>query len=164
MCIDKIPEVAMTNFSKPKRYSLSKLRLNQALLKQLIQTCPRISMTWCGKICLTPPKCIRKERRQNYYSRCSIVAAAVAMSWRHCVFRCESERILFGLQKRTQLEISGYVVFTTLFQNISIQILVCAADCNGGLFPEPGSRLPPMLKGCFYKGGNSNFARTVWRF
>ncbi len=64
-------------------------------------------LSQCGKICLTPPKCIRKERRQNYYSRCSIVAAAVAMSWRHCVFRCESERILFGLQKRTQLEISG---------------------------------------------------------
>ncbi len=36
LCIDKIPEVAKTKVSKPKRYSLSKL----PPLKRLIQTCP----------------------------------------------------------------------------------------------------------------------------
>ncbi len=36
LCIDKIPEVAKTKVSKPKRYSLSKLRLDHALLKRLI--------------------------------------------------------------------------------------------------------------------------------
>ncbi len=40
LCIDKIPEVAKTEVSKPKRYSLSKLRLCHALLKRLIQTRP----------------------------------------------------------------------------------------------------------------------------
>ncbi len=45
LCIDKIPEVAKTKVSKPKRYYLEKLRLNHALLKQLIQTCPRMSVT-----------------------------------------------------------------------------------------------------------------------
>ncbi len=40
LCIDKIPEVAKTKVSNPKRYSLSKLRLCHALLKQLIQTRP----------------------------------------------------------------------------------------------------------------------------
>ncbi len=41
------------------------------------------------------------------------------------VFRCERETTLFGIQKRTQLEISGSVVFTTLFQNSTTQILEC---------------------------------------
>ncbi len=36
--INKIPEVAKTKASKPKRYSLSKLRLGHAPLKRLIQT------------------------------------------------------------------------------------------------------------------------------
>ncbi len=39
------------------------------------------------------------------------------------MFRCERETTLFGIQKRTQLEISGLVIFTTLFQNSSTQIL-----------------------------------------
>ncbi len=39
------------------------------------------------------------------------------------VFRCERETTLFGIQKRTQLEISGSVIFTTLFLNSSTQIL-----------------------------------------
>ncbi len=41
------------------------------------------------------------------------------------MFHCERETTLFGIQKRTQLEISGLVVFTTLFQNSSTQILEC---------------------------------------
>ncbi len=41
-----------------------------------IKTRPHKSTSLCGKICITPPKCLRKERRRNFYSRCSIVAAA----------------------------------------------------------------------------------------
>ncbi len=37
LCLDKIPEVAKTKVSKPKRYSLSNLRLCHAPLKWLIQ-------------------------------------------------------------------------------------------------------------------------------
>ncbi len=40
LCIDKFPEVAKTKVSKPKRYSLSKLRLCHAPLKWFIQTRP----------------------------------------------------------------------------------------------------------------------------
>ncbi len=36
LCIDKIPEVTKTKASKPKRYSLSKLRLVHAPIKQLV--------------------------------------------------------------------------------------------------------------------------------
>ncbi len=36
-------------------------------------TSPHKSPSLCGKICITPPKCLRKERRRNFYSRCSIV-------------------------------------------------------------------------------------------
>ncbi len=56
-----------------------------------------MSTSRCGKICITPPKCKRKERGRNFYSRCSIVAAAGAMSWRCFVFCCESKSTLFGL-------------------------------------------------------------------
>ncbi len=40
LCIDKIPEVAKTKVSKPKRYSLSKLRLCHAPLKQAHSNMP----------------------------------------------------------------------------------------------------------------------------
>ncbi len=41
--IDKIPEVAKAEVSKPKRYSLSKLRLIHTLLKRLILNTPHMS-------------------------------------------------------------------------------------------------------------------------
>ncbi len=50
LCIDKIPEVAKTKVSKPKRYYLSKLRLCHAPLKRLIQTRPHMSMSRYGNI------------------------------------------------------------------------------------------------------------------
>ncbi len=55
------------------------------------------------------------------------------------VFRCESESTLFGFQKRTQLEISGYVVFTTLFpEQFNPNIRVCAAHFTEDCFLKPG--------------------------
>ncbi len=45
MCIDKIPEVAKTKVSKPKRYYLSKLRLSK--LRR-----PHMSTSRCGNICI----------------------------------------------------------------------------------------------------------------
>ncbi len=74
--IDKIPEVANTKVSKPKRYSLSKLRLCHTLLKQLIQTHPHMSTSQCGEICI------------RWFSNRSSVEAA------------ESERICVFLGKR----------------------------------------------------------------
>ncbi len=96
LCIDKFPEVAKTKVSKPKRYSLSKLRLCHAPLKRLIQTCPHMSTSWCGNICVMPPKCSRKERRRGFSNRSSVDAA---VSGRRCVFLCESKITLFGLLK-----------------------------------------------------------------
>ncbi len=70
LCIDKIPEVAKTKVSKPKRYSLSKLRFCHAPLKRLIQTRPHMSTSRRGNICIMPPKCSCKERRRGF-SNCS---------------------------------------------------------------------------------------------
>ncbi len=106
LCIDKIPEVAKTKVSKPKRYSLEKFRFNHAHLKRLIQTRPHMSTSRCGEICKTPPKCICKERGRDFYSRSSIVAAAGVMSWR-CCFIVKAKLLCLGFQKRTQLEVSG---------------------------------------------------------
>ncbi len=61
LCIDTIPEVAKTKVSKPKRYSLSKLRFVHAHLKRLIQTHPHMSTSQCGNICLMPAKCSAKK-------------------------------------------------------------------------------------------------------
>ncbi len=52
LCIDKIPEVAKTEVSKPKRYSLSKWRLCHVPLKWLIQTHPHMSTSRCRNICV----------------------------------------------------------------------------------------------------------------
>uniref|UniRef100_A0A672QFG8 Phosphatidylinositol-specific phospholipase C, X domain containing 3 n=1 Tax=Sinocyclocheilus grahami TaxID=75366 RepID=A0A672QFG8_SINGR len=40
--------------------------INHAYLKQLVLTRPHIPMPRSGKICITPPKCSRKERRRNF--------------------------------------------------------------------------------------------------
>ncbi len=73
LCIDKIPEAANTKVSKPKRYSLSKLRLCHAPLKQLIQTRPHMSTSRCGNIYI----------RRGFSNRSSV---DTAVSGRHCVF------------------------------------------------------------------------------
>ncbi len=70
---DNIPEVTKTNISKPNRYSLSKLRLVHAPPKTVHSiTPPHVYVTVRGDL-------------QNTAHRCSIVAAAAAMSWRCCV-------------------------------------------------------------------------------
>ncbi len=51
-------------------------------LKRFIQTRPHMSMSRCGNICIMPPKCSRKERRQGFSNQSSVDAA---MSGRHCV-------------------------------------------------------------------------------
>ncbi len=85
-CIDKILKGAKTKVSNPKRYSLLKLKLtstpnSNGLFKHAP---PPMSTSRCGKICITPPKCLCKERGSNFYSRI-VVAAASAMYWRYCV-------------------------------------------------------------------------------
>ncbi len=110
LCIDKIPEVAKTKVSKPKRYSLSKLRLVHALLKWLIQTRPHMSTSRCGNICVMPPKCTRKERRRGFSNRSSVDAA---VSGRHCVFLCESKSTLFGLPRVDAIRIIKIIYNTT---------------------------------------------------
>ncbi len=52
LCIGKIHKVTKTKVSKPKRYSLSKLRHCHAPLKRLIQTHPHMSMSQCGNVCV----------------------------------------------------------------------------------------------------------------
>ncbi len=93
--LDKIPDVSKTKVSNPKRYSLSKLRLDHAHLKQLIQTRTHMSTSLCGVIYKTLPKCLRKERGRDFYSRCSIVAATGTMSWRRC-FIVKEKRLCLG--------------------------------------------------------------------
>ncbi len=85
LCIDKIPEVAKTKVSKPKRYSFAKLRFCHAPLKWLIQTHPHMS-TSCGNICVMPKK-------EGFSNRSSV---GEAMTEKRC-FLCESKITLFGL-------------------------------------------------------------------
>ncbi len=159
LCIDKNPEVAKTKVSKPKRYSLSKLRLCHAPLKRLIQTRPHMSTSRCGEICKTPPKCLRKERGRDFYSRCSVVAAAGAMSWRHC----ESETAFFGLPKEDTTRNQWLsCIYNTVPEQYNANIRVCGA-IHGGLFPEPGRRvalLAGLHKGCFYKVGQFQLCKN----
>ncbi len=78
------PEVVKTKVSKPKRYSLSKLRLCHAPLKRLIQTHPHMSTSPC-----------------LFASGVVSVTAVVLMqpSQRDAVFLGEIKSTLFGLPK-----------------------------------------------------------------
>ncbi len=164
LCLDMIPEVAKTKVSKPKRYSLSKLRLCHAPLKRLIQTHPHMSTSRCGEIFITPPKCLRKERGCDFYSRCSAVAATGAMSWR----RCESETTFFGLPKEDTIKNQWLsCIYNTVPEQYNANIRVCAAQFKEDYFLNLAGEQPSMqacTKAVSIKWGNSNFARTVWRF
>ncbi len=79
LCIDKIPEVAKTKVSKPKRYSLSKLRLVHA------QTRPHMSTSClCENICVMPPKCSCKERRRGFSNHSSVDAVGADVTEKLC--------------------------------------------------------------------------------
>ncbi len=84
-----------------------------------------MSTSLCGKICITLPKCLHNERWQNYYSRCSIVAA---MSWRRCLLRCESKTTLFGLPKVDTTRNQWLsCIYNTVLEQLNQNIRVCAA-------------------------------------
>ncbi len=76
-----------------------------------------MSMSRCGAICITPPKCIRKERGCVF-----ILAAILLLPPAPCpgdaVFRCESESTLFGFPKEDTTR-NQWLICTTLFQNSS---------------------------------------------
>ncbi len=67
------------------------------------------------------------ERRQNYYSRCSTVAAAGACPG-DAVFRCESESTLFGLPiEDTTINHWLSCIYNTVPEQFNPNIIVCAA-------------------------------------
>ncbi len=78
LCIDKIPEVAKTKVSKPEIF-LKVKTLPRTPKMAHSNTSPHVYVTMWGDL-QTPHKCIRKERRRDFYFRCSIVAATGAMS------------------------------------------------------------------------------------
>ncbi len=82
LCIDKIPEVANTKVSKPKRYSLSNVRLCHAPLNRLIQTCPTCLRHDVESICIIQPKCSCKAGRHGFSNH---GRAEAMVSRRSCV-------------------------------------------------------------------------------
>ncbi len=95
LCIDKIPEVAKIKVSKPKRYSLSMLRLCHCPLKRLVQTHVHMSTSRCGNICIMQPKYSRKERKCGF----SNAVVLMQLCQGDAVFLGESKTTLFGLLK-----------------------------------------------------------------
>jgi len=128
--IDKIPEVTKTKVSNTKRYSLSKLRLDHAPLKQLIQTPPHMSTSQCAEICITPPKYIHNERRRSYYSGCSIVAV---VSWRRCVSLWKRNYFVWDPKEDTTRNQWLSYIHNTVPEQFNPNIRECAAhlteDC-----------------------------------
>ncbi len=138
LCIYKICKVATIKVSNPKRYSLSKLRLGHAFLKRLIQTHPHMSTSRCGEICITPPKCIRNEKRHNFYSRCSIVVAAT-MSWRLRSVSLWKWKYLFGLPNEYTTRNQWLsCTYNTVPGQYNANIWVCAAHFTEDCFLNLG--------------------------
>ncbi len=123
-----------------------------------------MSTSRCGKICKTPPKRIRKERGRDFYSRCSIVAAAAPCRG-DAVFRCESETTLFGLPKEDTTRNQWLsCIYNTVPEQFNPNIRVCAAHFTEDYFLNLRVACQLCTKAVSIKWGNSNFARTVWCF
>ncbi len=112
-----------------------------------------MSMSQCGEICKTPPKCIRKERGRDFYYCCSIVAATGAMSWRRCVLLWKRNYFVWA---------SKTCFYNTVPEQFNPNISVCSAF-YGDYFLKLGVACQLCSKASI-KWGNPNFARTVWRF
>ncbi len=114
----------------------------------------------------TPPKCVRKEIRCNFYSRCSIVAATGVMSWRRCVSLWKQKYFVWDPKEDT----TRNQWFKLCLQHCSRTVQpkywsVCSAF-YGGLFPEAGRVAYNAVcsKTVSIKWSNSSFTRTVWCF
>uniref|UniRef100_A0A9J8BLD8 Plastin 1 (I isoform) n=2 Tax=Cyprinus carpio TaxID=7962 RepID=A0A9J8BLD8_CYPCA len=91
-CIKKICKVAKTKLSNPK--------ISKDYLKQLFLTRPHMSTSQCGKICITVPKCSRKERRHNfYYLCCQLRSKEVRETFRKCISRRDGIRSFGGTSR-----------------------------------------------------------------
>ncbi len=80
LCIDKVPWVADFSLKTKEIFFIKVKTLPRPPKTPNLNNLPPTSTSWCGEICKILPKCIRKEKRWNYYSRCSF-----DMSWRRCV-------------------------------------------------------------------------------
>ncbi len=92
-----------------------------------------MSTSLCRKICITPPEGIRNERRSNFYSGCSIVAAAGAVSWRCCVSLWKWKYFVWDPKEDTTRNQWLSYIYNTVPEQFNPNIRVCAAhftvDC-----------------------------------
>ncbi len=134
LCIDKIPEVAKTKVSKPKRYSLSKLILDHAPLKQLIQTRPTCLRHCVGRFAKHRPNVYAKKEGVIF-----ILAVVLLLPPAPCpgdaVFHCESESTLFGLPKEDTTRNQWFsCIYNTVPEQFNPNIRVCAAHFTKDYF------------------------------
>ncbi len=84
------------------------------------------------------------------------------------VFRCESESTLFGLPKEDTTRNQWLsCIYNTVPKQFNPNIRVCAAHFTEDYFlnlEEYSLQCQLYTKAVSIKWGNSNFARTVWRF
>ncbi len=113
-----------------------------------------MSTSLCRKICITPPKCICKERGLDFYSHCSIVAAARAMSWRRCVSLWK-RKYFFWASKRGHKKSVVKLCLQHCSRTVQPKYLSVCSAFYGGLFPDHGrvAYNAGLLKDCFYKVG-----------
>ncbi len=81
------------------------------------------------------------------------------------VFHCESTSTLFGLPKEdtTRNQWLSYI-YNTVPEQLNPNIRVCAAHFTEDYFLNLGVACQLCSTAVSIKWGNSNFARTVWRF
>ncbi len=81
------------------------------------------------------------------------------------VFRCESESTLFGLPNEDTTRNQWFsCVYNTVPEQFNPNIRVCAEHFTEDYFLNLGVACQLCTKAVSIKWGNSNFARTVWRF
>ncbi len=124
-----------------------------------------MSMSQCGKICITPAKCIRKEKVHDFFL--SLLYCCCHRRHVLAVFRCESESTLFGLPKEDTTRNAWLSCIYNTFQNSSTQIFECVQHILQRTISwtwESSLQCQLCTKSVSIKWGNPNFARTVWRF
>ncbi len=113
------------------------------------------------------------KHRPNVYAkkegRTIILAVVLLLPPAPCpgdaVFRCERESTLFGLPKEYTTRNQWLsCINNTVPEQFNPNIRVCAAHLTEDYFLNLGVGCQLCTKAVSIKCGNSNFARTVWRF
>ncbi len=129
----------MQRLKSQNQRDIIKCKTRPRPLKWLIQTRPHMSTSLCGKICITPLKCIYTMKEGGTIILVVVLLLPAAPCSGDAVFHCESKTTLFGLPKEYTTRNQWLsCIYNTVPELFNPNIRVCAAHFTENYFLNLG--------------------------